>query len=36
MEPYQQLGFADAEYDNKGKLTRREKFLNQLSVHDKK
>ena len=30
MEPYQQLGFADVEYANKGKFTRREKFLNQL------
>jgi len=30
MEQYQQLSFADAEYANKGKLTRREKFLNPL------
>lgn len=30
MEQYQQLSFADAEYVNKGKVTRREKFLNQL------
>ncbi|TPQ24301.1 IS5/IS1182 family transposase, partial [Methylomonas koyamae] len=30
MEQYQQLSFADVEYANKGKLTRREKFLNQL------
>ena len=30
MEQYQQLSFADAEYANKGKCTRREKFLNQL------
>ncbi len=30
MEPYQQLSFADAEYANKGKVTRREKFLAQL------
>ena len=29
MEQYQQLSFADAEYVNKGKVTRREKFLNQ-------
>lgn len=30
MEQYHQLSFADAKYANKGKLTRREKFLNQL------
>lgn len=30
MEQYQQLTFADVEYANKGKVTRREKFLNQL------
>jgi IS5 family transposase len=30
MESYQQLSFADAEYANKGKVTRREKFLAQL------
>ena len=30
MEQYQQLSFADAEYANKGKVTRREKFLDQL------
>jgi IS5 family transposase len=30
MEPYHQLSFADAEYANKGKVTRREKFLAQL------
>jgi len=30
MDQYQQLSFADAEYANKGKVTRREKFLNQL------
>ncbi|WP_445368195.1 hypothetical protein ACH5Y9_01125 [Methylomonas sp. BW4-1] len=30
MEQYQQLSFADVEYANKGKVTRREKFLNQL------
>jgi len=30
MEQYQQLRFADAVYVNKGKVTRREKFLNQL------
>ena len=30
MKPYQQMSFADAEYANKGKVTRREKFLDQL------
>ncbi|WP_254786666.1 transposase [Methylomonas sp. LWB] len=30
MDPPQQLSFADAEYANKGQVTRREKFLNQL------
>ena len=30
MDHYQQLSFADAEYANKGKVTRREKFLEQL------
>ncbi len=30
MDQYQQLSFADAEYSNKGKVTRREKFLDQL------
>jgi len=28
----QQLSFADAEYANKGKVTRREKFLSQLEA----
>jgi len=32
MEHYQQLSFADAEYANKGKVTRREKFLDQLDA----
>jgi transposase, IS5 family len=31
MDQYQQLSFADAEYTNKGKVTRREKFLEQLN-----
>jgi IS5 family transposase len=31
MDHYQQISFADAEYANKGKLTRREKFLTQLN-----
>jgi IS5 family transposase len=30
MDQYQQVSFADAEYANKGKITRREKFLDQL------
>lgn len=30
MNEPQQLSFADAEYANKGKITRREKFLDQL------
>jgi IS5 family transposase len=30
MDQPQQLSFADIEYANKGKITRREKFLNQL------
>lgn len=30
MEHYQQLNFTDVEYANKGKVTRREKLLNQL------
>lgn len=30
MDHYNQLSFAEAEYANKGKVTRREKFLNQL------
>jgi transposase, IS5 family len=30
MDQYQQLSFADAEYANKGKVTRCEKFLDQL------
>jgi IS5 family transposase len=29
MEQYEQLSFTDAEYNNKGKVMRREKFLNQ-------
>lgn len=32
MDPLKQLSFADAEYANKGKITRREKFLDQLSA----
>jgi len=32
MEKYQQLSFADAEYANKSKVTRREKFLAQIEV----
>jgi transposase, IS5 family len=32
MDQPQQLSFADAEYANKGKITRREKFLDQLNV----
>lgn len=32
MEQNQQLSFADAEYANKGKVTRREKFLAQLEA----
>ncbi len=31
MDHYQQLSFADAEYAHKGKVTRREKFLDQLN-----
>jgi len=30
MEQYEQFSFADAEYANKGKVTRREKFLDHL------
>ena len=30
MDHYQQISFADAEYANKRKVTRREKFLDQL------
>ena len=32
MDQYQQLSFADVEYANKGKVTRREKFLDQLEA----
>lgn len=32
MAPSQQLSFADAIYANKGKVTRREKFLDQLEA----
>ncbi|CAD6875278.1 Mobile element protein [Methylomonas fluvii] len=32
MDPYQQLIFADAEYANKGKVTRGETFLGQLDA----
>ncbi len=32
MNEPQQLSFADAEYANKGKVTRREKFLDQLNA----
>lgn len=32
MDQLKQLSFAGAEYASKGKITRREKFLDQLST----